>query len=183
MKRIYKLAMLLAAVLLPGFGCFAATNDVSANKLLERFKAADFSSFFGTTNATFRRDNLGGVLFKLRPGYVTGGTLRTRYRGVGIAIYESHEAAMAAVERRRKDVASVIEQGRKEQNGVTDWWFGESQALLSIVHRNIVFEVGDSDRRYSAVEDELWAVATKFLKTAEPGGRPNSRPAGARGSP
>ena len=184
MKRLFKSAMLLVAVWLPGFGCFAATNDTSAIKLLERFKAAEFSSFIGATNGTFRKDNLGGAIFKSRPGYFTGGTLRFAHRDVGIAIYESYEAALAALEWRRKNVANVIEQGRKEQNGVTHWWFCESQALLSIVQGNMVFEVCDLDRRYSAVEDELWVTATNFLKlVAEPDDAVNSRPAGARGSP
>ena len=156
-----------------GFGRLAASDHVAAATLLEQFKAADFSAFLGTTNAIFRKDNLGGVIFESRPGYVTGGTLEFRHRHIGIAIYESHEAAMAAVEWRRKDVAGVIEKGKREQNGVTHWWFGESQALLSIVHGRMVFEDCDSDKRYSAVEDELWATAMKFLKTAEPNGAAN----------
>ena len=148
-------------------------EGVTAAETLEKFKATDFSSFFRTDKATFRKDTLGGVIFKMRPRYVAGGTLQTICRGVGIAIYESHEAALAAVEWRRKDVAAVIEKGQKERNGISHWWFSESQALLSVVKGSMVFEVSVLDKRYSTVEDELWATAMQFLKTAEPNASAN----------
>ncbi len=149
-------------------GNLAASDHISAVNLLERFKATDFNSFFGTTKATFRQDNLGGALFKDIPGYMTGGTLWTRYRGVGIAIFESHDAAMTAVESRRKSVAAIIKGGPKERGGISNWWFGESQALLSIVQDSIVFEVSILDKHYSEVENELWEAAMNFLIRAEP---------------
>ena len=142
----------------------AASGQMSATELLQRFRVTDFSSFLGTTNVVFRQDALGGVIFRRQAGYVAGGTLESVHRRVGVAIYESHEAAIAAVEAWRKDVASVIERGPHERSGTTDWWFGESQAYLAIVQDDVVFIVSDLDRRYSEASEELWATATKFLK-------------------
>lgn len=171
MRKLFNLRLLHVVLLASCWGCIAAGEQQSSADQLERFKTTDFGSFLGTTNVIFRKDNLGGVIFKMRPGYVTGGTLQSGHRQVGIALYGSHEAAISAVEWRRKDVANLIERGPKERNGVADWWFGESQALLCIVQGGMVFEVCDLDRSYSAVEHELWATATKFLKTAESGRR------------
>ena len=142
----------------------AASEQVTATELLQRFRVTDFSSFLRTTNVVFRKDALGGIIFKRQVGYVAGGTLESVHRHIGVAIYESHEAAIVAVEAWRKDVANVIERGPHERSGTTDWWFGESQACLVIVQNNVVFIVSDLDRRYSAASEELWATATKFLK-------------------
>ena len=167
MKFAHYLLVLSALFTVPWCRCVAAGDQSFSTAMFDGFRTADFSSFLGTTNAAFRKDNLGGVIFKSRPGYITGGTLESGHRFVGIAVFESHQAAMAAVEWRRKDVAAIIEKGRRERNGVVHWWFGESQALLSIVQGSMVFEVCDLDRRYSDIEDGLWTEATKFLKIAD----------------
>ena len=144
----------------------AASGQVSATELLQRFRVTDFSSFLGTTNVVFRKDALGGIIFERQAGYVAGGTLASVpvHRRVGVAVYESHEAAILAVEAWRKDIASPVKRGPHERSGTTDWWFGESQACLAIVQDNVVFIALDLDRRYSAASEELWAIATKFLK-------------------
>ena len=130
-------------------------------------KETDFASFLGNSNLVYRTDNLGGVLFKSAPGYLTGATLRSKHRGVGLALFESHETALAAVDFRRTNVAAVITRGGHERDGVKNWWFSESQALLSIVQGNLVLEVKDIRQRYSEVEDELWQTATSLRKAAE----------------
>ena len=146
----------------------ASQNQLFTPEVVDRFRATDFTSFLGRGPATFRPDNLGGVLFKMQPGYLGGGTLRSSVRGVGIAVFESKQAALAAVKARRHNVAAVIHQGQQERNLIKHWWFSESQALLSIVHHNVVVEVSDLRRRYSETEKELWATATGFIRTAEP---------------
>src|ERR1035441_1503535 len=87
----------------------------------------------------------------------SGGTLASVpvHRRVGVAVYESHEAAILAVEAWRKDIASPVKRGPHERSGTTDWWFGESQACLAIVQDNVVFIALDLDRRYSAASVEL----------------------------
>ena len=80
-----------------------------------------------------------------------------------LAIFESEEAALTAVEYRRNNVASVIYPGRGEHHGIQHWWFCEHGALLSIVYGNMVLELQDGDRYYSGVEDELWAAAMELL--------------------
>ena len=146
----------------------ASKNQLFTPEVVDRFRATDFTSFLGRDSVTFRANNLGGVLFKMQPGYLGGGTLRSSGRGVGIAVFESKQAALAAVEARRQNVAAVINQGQQERNRIKHWWFSESQALLSIVHENMVVEVIDLNKRYSEIEKELWATAIGFIRTAEP---------------
>ena len=137
--------------------------------VVEQFRAYDFGSFLGTRKVEFSKDNLGGVLFKIQPGYLVGGTIQASHRGVGIAVFESQQAALSAVEARRKNIANRILKGSVKQSGITDWWFCEDQALLSIVHRNIVFEVAILDEHYSETGQLLWDTARGFLNTVEPG--------------
>ncbi len=145
------------------------TRNTATAHILEQFAATDFSSFFGEVTPTFRKDNLGGVLFKGRPGYITGGTLQAGSRGVGIAVFESHDAAIDAVEWRRKNVATIIQKGSGSKSAFSNWWFSETQALLSVVEGRIVFEAHILNKRFSEAEEELWAVSEKLLrKIAEP---------------
>lgn len=146
----------------------AETNGLFTAELVDRFKIMDFSPFLGSDKPWFQKDNLGGVLFEERADYVAGATLRHGYRQVGIAVFKSHEAAIAAVEYRRRNVAAPIEIAQKPRNGVADWWFCEWQALLDIVQDNLVFEVGDIHGHYSKIEKELWNTAIKFLKEVKP---------------
>ena len=163
MNAFSKLAALAVLMMHCSVGT-AASGQVSATALLQRFRVTDFSSFLGTTNVVFRKDALGGIVFKRQAGYVAGGTLESIHRRVGVAIYESHEAAIVAVEAWRKDVANVIKRGPHERSGMTDWWYCESQGSLTIVQDSVVFAAWDLDRRYSAASEELWATATKYLK-------------------
>lgn len=145
-----------------------------ASDVINQLKAHDFSLFLGTDKVVFAKDNLGGVLFKIQPGYLEGGTLRASKMGVGIAIFESPQAALSAVEARRKNVAARILEGSEKRSGISDWWFSESQALLSILHHNMVFEVTILDKRYSETEQILWDTAKGFLDKVKPG-KPEGR--------
>jgi hypothetical protein len=159
----------ISAVLVIIAGCTQPGNELN---MVDQLKAYDFSSFLGTNNAVFGKDYLGGVLFKMQPGYVEGGILSASYRTVGIAVFESPQAALSAAEARRKNVAAKIKKGPQKRNGITNWWFSESQALLSIVHGNMILEVSDLDKRYSEIERALWDTAIGFLdtvKSSEPG--------------
>lgn len=143
----------------------AQQDQLFAREVVDSFRTADFASFLGNGPVTFRADNLGGVLFKMQPGYLEGGTLRSSSRWVGMAVFESKQAALAAVEARRQNVSAVIDQGQQERNRIEHWWFGETQAFLSIVQENMVVEVGGLNRHYSEIEKELWAAATGFVRT------------------
>ena len=145
----------------------ASQKQFFSLEIVDRLRDTDFTDFFGEAVLTFRANNLGGVLFKIQPGYLGGGTISSVDRKVGIAVFDSEQAALAAVEARRKNVAAVISPGLKERNGITHWWFSEHQALLSIVQENMVVEVGDLKKRYSEIENELWATAVSFISTAE----------------
>jgi len=149
-------------------------EPVFAVEVIDRFTRAGLSRFFAKGAAAFRKDNLGGVLFRIQKGYLGGGTFRSSHRGVGIALFESREAALAAVEARRRDVAAVITKGPKKRNEITDWWFTEDQALLSIVHKNMVVEVSVLDKPNREVEQELWTTAKEVIETAERGNQPEA---------
>jgi hypothetical protein len=166
MKKIMAISMLCLSLI--GASC----RHVSSEHELPVFPAAaaaclkesDFSAFLGTSNIVFR--TVSGI-FTGAPGYVGGATLRSEHRSVNLVVFESHDTALAAVEFRRTAVAAVITPGAHERNGITTWWFSESQALLSIVHGNAILEVHDLRKRYSEIEDALWSAASELMKTAE----------------
>ena len=181
MSRLFNLAILHTVLMTCLCGGVAAEDQRSAADYLGAFKAAEFSAFFGRTNGVFRDDS--SPFLKSLPGYETGGTLETRFRYVRLLVFKSQDAAVAGAEAARHDCANVFNKGTKERSGERRWWFCESQASLWVVHGRMLFQVAVLDKRYSAVEDELWAAVTKFMKIAEPDGGANSHPAGARGSP
>jgi len=164
-----KLKHYTLCIIITVFWCcyYLANADESLSGILERFKTADFSKYFGAKKVTFRQDNLAGSLFKSQPGYINGGTLATADRRIGLAVFESHTTAMNAVRFRIKDVANKIEKGKNEQNGITDWWYCEEQGLLSLVDQKLVFEVSDLNNRYSKKEKELWMTVLQLKKIAE----------------
>jgi len=138
-------------------------EPVYTEKILNQFKTHDFSSFFGSDELKFNKDGLGGVLFKIQPLYLTGGTLGSTFKHVGIALFKSHEAALSAVKARRNNVAAIITKGDHKIKDFDNWWFSESQALLSIVKGNLVFEISILNKKYSETEDLLWDTAVSFL--------------------
>jgi ankyrin repeat protein len=156
-------------------------EPVLGTEVIERFRNGGFPGFFAKRAVTFRKDNLGGVLFKIQKGYLGGGTLEASDRGVGIALFESHAAALAAVEARRRNVAAVITKGPRKRDEIADWWFSDRQpqALLSIVHKNVVVEVADRRKPYSEVEQELWTTAKEIIAVAERGKQPEGSAAAA----
>lgn len=72
--------------------------------IVDEFRATDFTSFLGKDFVAYHADSLGGVEFSTQSGYVAGGTLESPGRVVGIAVFESAQAAMDAVAGRRHRV-------------------------------------------------------------------------------
>jgi hypothetical protein len=161
-----KLAPLLVLTFFASMSC-AFGSEMISTSIVDRLQTTHFGGFFGSSTVTFKRDNLGGVLFKIQPGYVGGGIVRSRHRGIGVAVFESQEQALAAVQNRRNNVATLIHKGPTPRDAIELWWFADEQALLSVVHKNIVVEVNDIMHPYSEVEDELWDVLHTFLSTVE----------------
>ena len=63
------------------------------------------------------------------------------------------------------NVAAVITRGARERYGIKDWWFGESQTLLSIVHGNSILEI--IDLRYHKSGFGLWRTANELIKVVD----------------
>jgi hypothetical protein len=163
MKKILYI-ITIGAVL---FMCSCTNKDhLFDAEVVDRFSTTDFASILGTNSVTFHAEN-SSVLFAMQPGYIRGGSLHSPLGLVEIAIFKSKKTALVAMEAQRKNVAADIKQGKKDINGIKHWWFVENQAFLSIVYENMVFEVASFKNRYSAIEKELWATATNFIKKAE----------------
>ena len=169
MKTHFTILILFAALF--GISCHRQNSEsappVFNAATAECLKHSDFNAFLGSSNVVFRADNLGGSLFKNAPDYIGGGTLRSKHCGVGMAVFGSRKAAIAAVDSRRTNVANVITAGAQTREGIRNWWFCEDQALLSIVHGNAVFEVTHLHKRYSEIENELWRTASELMEAAE----------------
>jgi len=86
------------------------------------------------------RDAPGG-LFTRAPGYLGGKRWETKERHIGISVFVSEEAAVAAMEFRIKNVASVIKQGGDKGFAGRWWYTSGSPNGVFVSYHNAILEV------------------------------------------
>jgi hypothetical protein len=105
-----------------------------------------------------------GVLFTRAKGYLGGKVWKTKERNIGISVFVSQEAAVAAMEFRIKNVASRIKQGG-DKGFAGRWWYtsGIPNGVFVSYH-NAILEVGCYGGTYEDRAQLLLSTGGKVIE-------------------
>ncbi len=108
-----------------------------------------------------------GVLFSHSSGFLGSLVWRTKERNIGISVFVTQEAAVAAMECRTTNVASVITQGTNVVLAAKWWYISGIPNGIFVCHRNAIVEVGCYGGKYADRAELLKSTVRQVIQNIE----------------
>lgn len=162
-------------IIVTAFGCSYHTDTLSrgggiSREDLDGLSVAHLATFWQGLEPKIRETDPSGVLLSSREGYICGKQWEwvkphgdEKSRRIGISVFETQAAAVAAMKFRLRNIASVTVEGADEGTFSGRWWRGVSSAFITVNHRNCIIEVALLSGKYDEHATLLKETATKVI--------------------
>ena len=161
-----KTRMTAILVLLPILATAARgteTNRIEATQL-QRLDLSGLTNFWqGSAPEPTQRDP-SGVLFKDSAGFADARSWWTKERSIGISLFASQEAAIAAMESRTTNVASVVTRGTNTVLAAKWWYTSGIPNGIFVCHRNAIVEVECYGGKYEDRAELLKSTVRRVIQ-------------------
>jgi len=135
---------------------------------IDGLQVTNISAFWQELEPKIDSSDLSGILSK-REGYICGKRwewikpYKGRSRLIGISVFESQSAAVAAMEFRLRNIAAVTVVGTDDGTFHGRWWRGVLDPFIGVNYRNCIIEVDLLNNNFDQCATLLKETATTII--------------------